>query len=62
MKLLKVFGCSCIILLCASTAWSQQNENGVATNNQVVKYTLMERFEPELTLTSKERERIKEER
>lgn len=50
-------------LLCVFTVSSQQWVEDIAGNSHPAKkYTLMERFEPELTLTASERERLKAER
>ncbi|SHK05138.1 hypothetical protein [Pseudozobellia thermophila] len=51
----------CLVLACAASSTAlraQENEK----KHEVTKYTIMERFEPELVLTPEERVQLKEER
>ncbi len=54
---------SYLVFLCTSTLISQQRAVEIERNYQPVKKnTMMARFEPELTISAKERERMKAER
>ncbi len=54
---------SSLALFCTSTIISQQREVEIERNSEPEKrYTLMERFDPELALSANERERMKAER
>lgn len=52
-----------LALFCTSVMIAQQQFDAVVQNSQPVqKYTLIERFEPELALSASERQRLKAER
>ena len=63
MKMKKIsqslFWCGLFFTTISATA---QEVNDMNTEKSVVKYTIMERFEPELILTATEREKMKAER
>lgn len=62
MKKYSYFTMCSLALFGTSTMISQQADDIEKNSQPVVKYTLMERFEPELTLTLRERKRMKAER
>lgn len=49
----------CSTLFGVFTGFSQQNVDTVEKTQQIQKYTIMERFEPDLILTAVEREQLK---